>query len=107
MGKKKVFIDKKKAVTYSLVYRDASEDADGDDGGQRVLVSVGKPQYPASDIPNCYDDEGSVYDSEYSLDMSRCGVGADGYFPPHLARHVEGPASTCPPKACTTLLRYP
>ncbi|GLI61074.1 hypothetical protein VaNZ11_003339, partial [Volvox africanus] len=76
MGKKKAFIDKKKAVTYSLVYRDPSEDPIGEDGGQRVLAPVGGargPHPPSEDYyeDGYYEDEASIYDSEYSLSMSR------------------------------------
>ncbi|GIL81302.1 hypothetical protein Vretifemale_10341, partial [Volvox reticuliferus] len=74
MGKKKAFIDKKKAITYSLVYRDPSEDPDGEDGGQRILAPVGGargPQPPSEDYNGYYEDEGSIYNSEYSLSMSR------------------------------------
>jgi hypothetical protein len=77
MGKKKAFIDKKKSVTYSLVYRDPSDVPDedaGQDGGQRVLAPAGghRGGRPASDEYEDYNEEdGSVYDSEYSLMMSR------------------------------------
>lgn len=39
MGKKKSFIDKKKAATFSLVFRDSSDAAaDGDSGPERIFV---------------------------------------------------------------------
>ncbi|EFJ46956.1 hypothetical protein VOLCADRAFT_92444 [Volvox carteri f. nagariensis] len=74
MGKKKAFINKKKAVTYSLVYRDPSEDPDGEDGGQRVLAPVGGPRglhHTSDDYSDTYEYEDSVYDSEYTFSMSR------------------------------------
>jgi hypothetical protein len=44
MGKKKSFIDKKTATTYSLIFRSQEEAADAPDGPDRVLVPhVGEP----------------------------------------------------------------
>ncbi|KXZ50913.1 hypothetical protein GPECTOR_14g16 [Gonium pectorale] len=72
MGKKKAFIDKKKAVTYSLVYRDPSEEQDGEDGGERTLAlpgghrGAGAPVAEDDDY-DYYDEAGSLYESEYSM----------------------------------------
>ncbi len=53
MGKKKPFIDKKRATTYTLVYKAAEEDLEGATGPERdrVLVSASRPAVPVSGPP--------------------------------------------------------
>lgn len=53
MGKKKPFIDKKRATTYTLVYRAAEEDPEDalNAEGDRVLVPSGRPAAPVDGPP--------------------------------------------------------
>ncbi|KAG2495893.1 hypothetical protein HYH03_006131 [Edaphochlamys debaryana] len=73
MGKKK-FIDKKKATTFSLVYRDVEEEEEGvDDGGQRAWAQTAGPRGPAQQEFDDYyhEDVDSLGDeSEFSLARS-------------------------------------
>lgn len=58
MGKKKSFLDKKKAVTYNLVFR-STEDAD--DVPERMLMEADKAQGLGT-----VDEEGDEYDRPIS-----------------------------------------
>lgn len=65
MGRKtKAFIDKKKATTFSLVYRDDAEDGDPD-GGLRTLAPAGGHRGAAGGQDEPADD---YYDDYYDDD---------------------------------------
>ncbi len=62
MGKKKPFINKKTATTFSLVYRE-QDGLDGEDEGvERTLVPVGGPR---GNDEHLGDGDYSIYESEY------------------------------------------
>lgn len=76
MGKsKKQFIDKRKSVTYNLVFRDSDPSAAGPLDAERTLAPTGNkgPGGGSEDPDDVYiDGEESLYESEYSLQAPRC-----------------------------------
>lgn len=62
MGKKKKFIDKKKAATFQLLARDSSDpNFDDTPGNDRVFVRVDNNPYSLDTIDENHDDSNSIF----------------------------------------------
>jgi Low temperature viability protein len=101
MGRKKPFIDKKRAVTYTLVHRDAEDDDGGDDSAEYELVTqqeMAEQQVKAaaaarSKHPLAFlytQEEDLVENEQQRTEILDLGLLDDGY---NYLKHLRAPGA--------------
>ncbi|KAJ0086649.1 hypothetical protein Patl1_09246 [Pistacia atlantica] len=92
MGKKKKFIDKKKAATFQLLARDSSDpNFDDTPGNDRVFVRVDNSPYSLGTLDENHDDSNSIFadapdDDDGELEFN--GSTTTASLPEHVRREI-------------------